>query len=263
MPDAPRRRGRIDTHGHLLPNLDDGSRSLRESLAIAQRMYDAGYDVLTCSPHVWPNSQHTPAFIRDHVAALQMAVDEAGIPIRLVPGGELNITELDVFSIPDAEIVTYGLHGKYVLFDFWADELPGDFWERIARLQSAGLTCVQAHPERIAAFQDRPLVLDEMAERGVLLQCNLHCLTDLGGARAKRSCEQWLKDGRYFMFGSDLHRLDTIDVRLKGLARAIELLGEATVDRLTIENPAKALGLSVPSPGTPGEGTNLTPPRSP
>lgn len=243
LPPDKKSAGRIDTHGHLLPGLDDGSRSVDESLAIARRMVDAGYAVLACTPHVWPGYDHTPAFIRAKVASLQMHLDAASIPLRLVPGGELNLTDLDVFSLADDEIVTYGLRGKHVLFDFWANELPDDYWDRLRRLQDAGLTCIQAHPERIAAFQDRPLVLDELASRGVLLQCNLQCLHPLAGARAIRSCEQWLKDGRYFMFGSDLHRIDTLDVRLFGLKRAIELLGDDVVDRMTITNPAIALGI--------------------
>lgn len=253
MSDAPR-PGRIDTHGHLLPNLDDGSRSVDESLTIARAMVEAGYSHLTCSPHIWPDAPHSPSFVRERVALLQSQMDRAEIPIRLVPGGELNLVELDVFDLDDDEIVTYGLNGTHVLFDFWADELPDDYWDRIARLQAAGLTCIQAHPERIAAFQDRPLTLDLLAERGVLLQCNLQCLHPLAGKRATRSCEQWLKDGRYYMFGSDLHRIDTLDIRLSGLKRAIELLGDEVVDRMTITNPAVVLGIDVPSPGTPGEG---------
>ena len=240
---APFPRRRIDTHGHLIPAIDDGSRSVQESLAIARRMSDAGYAVLSCTPHVWPHQPFGPAFIRAQVAMLQTHVDAAGIPVRLAPGGELNLVDLDVFALADDEIVTCGLHGTHVLFDFWDDELPADYWPRVERLQRAGLTCIQAHPERIVAFQYQPELLDDLATRGVLLQCNLQCLTPGGGTRANRCCERWLAERRYFMFGSDLHRVDTMDSRLDGLARAVELLGEDEVDRLTITNPAIALGL--------------------
>lgn len=246
MPDArPAPRGRIDTHGHLLPNIDDGSRGYKESIAIARTMADAGYAVLACTPHIWPHQTHTPAFIRDRVQTLQGLIDGADIALKLVPGGELNLVDLDVFALEDDEIVTYGLLGKHVLFDFWDDEFPHDYWDRVKRLQDAGLTCIQAHPERIAAFQLKPALLDELAARGVLLQCNLQCLNPLAGSLANRRCVEWLRAGRYFMFGSDLHRIDSMDVRLDGLKRAIDLLGDPVVDRMTITNPAVALGLTI------------------
>lgn len=236
--------GRIDVHGHYLPKLDDGSRSIDESVDMARVMADAGYTHLTCSPHIWPEHQYSPAFLRDRVSQLQQALNQNGVPITLIPGGELNLTELDMVSLRDHEIISYNLAGKYVLFDFWAGELPEDYWERIERIRKFGAIPIQAHPERIACFQYHPLLLDELAEHGVLLQCNLQCLSDLAGVRTRDCAEQWLHDGRYFMLASDAHRIDTMNIRLRGLQTAIELLGAEEVDRLTKTNPAKVIGLT-------------------
>src|SRR4051794_27599924 len=126
--------GRIDVHGHLLPALDDGSRSVQESLEIARVMADAGYSHLTCSPHIWPGHAYKPAFIFQRVAALQSILDEHHVPVTLIAGGELNIVELDIYSMADHEIPTYAMAGRHVLFDFWAGELPDDYWERVDRL---------------------------------------------------------------------------------------------------------------------------------
>ncbi len=235
--------GRIDVHGHYLPKLDDGSRSMDESVALAQRMADAGYSHLTCSPHIWPEHVYSPAFILDRVAELQRELDTRSVPITLIAGGELNLTDLDLFSLKDEQIPSYNMAGKYVLFDFWAGELPDDYWERIDRIKKMGAIPIQAHPERIAAFQYHPLLLDQLAESGVLLQCNLQCLSDLAGVRTRDCAEKWLLDKRYFMLASDAHRIDTIDIRLRGLRTAIEILGDAEVDRLTRTNPAKVIGL--------------------
>lgn len=235
--------GRIDTHGHLLPGLDDGSTSYQESLEIARVMARAGYSHLTCSPHIWPEHVYTPAFIRERVRLLQEAIDRAQIPITLIPGGELNLVSLDLFNMLDDEIVTYGLARKYVLFDFWAGELPDDYWDRIERLRAIGATPIQAHPERIAVFQDDPDLVDELRGEGVMMQCNLQCLSDKAGTRTRTLAEKWLKERRYFILGSDLHRLDTLQLRLDGLQRAIELLGDHEVDRLTKVNPRHVLGL--------------------
>lgn len=240
MPEpTPTPRRRIDTHGHLLPGIDDGSRNVAESLAIARAMSDAGYGTLACTPHIWPSSPFTAEFIAGRVAQLQAALDAEGIDVRLIRGGEINLANYDVDRVD--EIVSYNQLGRHVLFDFWDDELPRTYWPRIESLQRRGLVCIQAHPERIEAFQHRPTLLDELAARGVLLQCNLQCLGDREGSLTRTLSERWLGEGRYFMFGSDVHRIETWPLRLRGLHRAIELLGDAEVDRLTIDNPAALL----------------------
>lgn len=238
---------RIDVHGHLLPALDDGARTLEESVEMARKMAKAGYSHITCSPHIWPGHELTPAFIVDRVAKVQRELDFARVPITLIPGGELNLTELDIFDLPLELIPTYGMARRYVLFDFWDDRLPDDYWDRIDRLRETGAVPIQAHPERIAAFQYHPEYLDELAERGVLLQCNLQCLTETAGKVANTRARQWLQEQRYFLLGSDLHRVDTLDIRLRGLELAIELLGDDEVDRLTITNPAQVVGIQLPS----------------
>lgn len=231
--------GRIDVHGHLLPGLDDGSTSYAESIEMARRMAQAGYSHLSCTPHIWPGRAYRPEFILERVAVLQQKLVESDVPITLIAGGELNLVDLDLFSMSDDEIPTYGMNKRYVLFDFWDDELPGDYWKRIDRLRELGATPVQAHPERIAAFQYDPKLLDELTEHGVLLQGNLQCFSDKAGSRMQSLAERLLTERRYFVLGSDLHRLDTLKPRLEGLKRTIELVGKEEVDRLTITNAAE------------------------
>ena len=179
----------------------------------------------------------------DRVAALQAKLVEAEVPITLIAGGELNLADLDLFTMEDDEIPSFGMSKRYVLFDFWSDELPGDYWDRINRLRAMGATPIQAHPERIAAFQRYPALLDELAGEGVLLQGNLQCFSDKAGTRMRSLAERWLTEGRYFVLGSDAHRLDTLICRLDGLKRAIQLVGMDAIDRLTITNAAVVTGI--------------------
>jgi len=125
--------------------------------------------------------------------------------------------------------------------DMWFDKLP-DFFEAAVRwLQGMGLTVILAHPERMRAVQSDPSVADRFAELGLLLQGNLQCFSDGPHADTRRVVEQYLREGRYFMLGSDTHNPQTMGVRMDGLKRAIELAGEETIATLTIENPRKLL----------------------
>lgn len=233
--------GRIDVHAHLLPGLDDGSKSVEESIEIARLMAGEGYDTIVCTPHVWPHlTKHRPLFIGQEVAKLQAHLDGARIPIRLVPGGELYV-ELDIFSMPAEQIPTYANQGRHALFDFWGAQWPEQIWIWIGRLRSLGIEPIVAHPERVELLRDNPDLVAQLEREGLRLQGNLESLSGNLGPATLRLAERLLTEGRYFMLGSDLHRLATMPQRIEGLRRAIQLVGEAKVDELTRLRPATLL----------------------
>lgn len=229
--------GRIDVHSHLLANVDDGCQSIAESLACAAAMARAGYTHSFCTPHIWPTfPDNTIDRIPQWTQMLQKQLDAASIPLTLVPGGEINL-RAEILEIPDEQVVTFGMKRKHVLIDLWADRLPPFFKPGIKRLQSMGLTVILAHPERMRLIQDHPEIADELAAMGLLLQGNLQCLNDPPDSMTRRTIERYLDEDRYFLLGSDLHRLETLPHRLKGLQNAVELVGQEKVDQLTKINP--------------------------
>jgi protein-tyrosine phosphatase len=240
------RQSRIDVHGHLLPGIDDGCRTLEESLSCARMYVENGYSHACCTPHVWPTLQdNTVVNIRRRTADLQAELDKAGIPLKLIPGGEINlgwvwpqVREKDI-----KDIVTYGLAGSYVLFDFWADAVPDFLGEATEHLKGLGFRLVMAHPERVKAIQDDLTCIDGFLERGILLQCNTWCLRDPVGTPTRDVSEQLLRAGKYHLLGTDLHHFESMPPRMEGVQRAIEMMGEEAVRVLTEENPRKMLGL--------------------
>jgi protein-tyrosine phosphatase len=235
MPD--KKIGRIDVHSHLLPGIDDGCPSLEESLACARRLVQAGYTHSFCTPHIWPNlPNNTVSAISRNTAQLQQALTDAGVPLRLIPGGELNLRP-DTIQIPPDQVPTYGMARQFCLFDIWADRIPPFFYPAVESLQSMGLKVILAHPERMRAVQNNPNLADDFAHAGLLLQGNLQCLGDPPHSDTRQIIEKFLQERRYFMLGSDLHNLAGLPIRLQGLERAIELMGDEEVWRLTRDNP--------------------------
>ena len=239
MPDRP--IGRIDVHSHLLPGIDDGCSSLEDSLACARLMVEAGYTHVFCTPHIWPNlPDNRPANIVARTLELQGSLDRAGIPLKLLFGGELNL-RADLATTPIDQIPTYGMAGKYCLFDIWVDRLPSFFWPTVEWLQAQNLTVVLAHPERMRAVQEEPGLADAFIEAGLLLQGNLQCFADQPYAPTRRTAELFLKHDLYFMLGSDLHNLASLPIRMRGLERVREAAGEQKVWELTRDHPRKLL----------------------
>jgi protein-tyrosine phosphatase len=233
--------GFIDIHSHLLPGVDDGCDTVEESLACARALANAGYSHVFCTPHIWDNLPfNTIDNIRAGVAKLQAAVDAAGIPVRLVPGGEISSGRDLTRTSPD-QVVTAALRGKYALIDFWADAVPAHFEPNVRWLQSLGLTVILAHPERMRAVQRQPELAERFARLGVLLQGNLQCISDEPGEPTRDTIDRFLREGRYFAIGSDTHGVPGLPSRLEGLARLKTIVDEKTLHTLLITNPAKLL----------------------
>ena len=237
-PPSPPPARRVDTHSHLLPGVDDGCKSIEDSIDCAKILVANGYSHAFCTPHIWHNNRGiSRTSVPRLVKMLQTELDAAQVPLTLMPGGEMNLF-LGVDKTPEDEVVPLGL-GKYMLVDMWFSELPPFFEGAVEWLQAMGLSVVLAHPERMRAIQDDPELIDYIQSLGVYLQGNLQCFTDKPEALTRRCAEQFLLDGKYFILGSDTHNPETIDVRMGGLARVRELVGDETLDQLTVTNPRK------------------------
>ena len=231
----------IDVHSHLLPGIDDGCKTIEESVACARLLAERGYTHSFCTPHIWRNlPANSVANIPKMVAMLQAALDEQQISLKLIPGGEINLVA-DLLHTVAEEIVSFAMNRKYCLIDLWADKLPDFFATNVKWLQSLGLTVILAHPERMRAVQDDPDITETVAELGVLLQGNLGCFSDAPHTHTRRTAELLLERDAYFCVGSDLHNLASLPGRLDGLTRVREAAGEEKFRVLTWENPSKLL----------------------
>jgi protein-tyrosine phosphatase len=238
---------RIDVHAHFLPDVDDGCRDLRESLQCLHMMAAAGYGTVTCTPHRGEEgfSDLSCSAVTEKVADLQNSVTTAGIDMRIIVGGELRLSPLIAEDLTRLGVPSYGNAGKYVLSDIWEKDWPA--WANLAVewLQKRGLTVIIAHPERMPYLRKNPEKITEIAKLNVLFQGNLG---PIGGADAPDICtlaERYLKEGRYFMVGTDAHRPSHLAARLGGLLKVEEWLGKEKLDELTIINPAKVVGMDV------------------
>jgi protein-tyrosine phosphatase len=236
--------GRIDTHAHLLPKVDDGCESLADSIDAARQLVAAGYSHAFCTPHIWPNlSANTAGTIRRWTAELQAEYDAAGVGLTVHPGGELSLPAgwPQLRDLPVGEIVTAGLAGRHLLFDFWDEALPEGLEPVVRYLVGLGIQPILAHPERIGAFQNDPSAVDRVVGWGCWLQMNTWTLVKARGSKVRTLAERLLTDNRYTLFGTDTHDAAGVAERVQGLAAAADLVGWAKVDELTIANPARLL----------------------
>jgi protein-tyrosine phosphatase len=228
----------IDLHTHVLPGVDDGCRTIEESVRLARAAAAEGITALAATPHVRFDYPTEPATMERLVAEVRGAVAAAGIPIEILPGGELALDLLGELA-PDA-VRRFGLGGNpdVVLLEFpyagWPLALDGI----VFNLHARGKTVVLAHPERNAEVQADPDSLAELVGRGVLVQVTAASLDGRLGRSSRRAARALLDRELAHLVASDAH---TPDVRSGGLRRATEAVGDAALARWLTEDMPKAL----------------------
>lgn len=141
----------IDLHSHLLPNLDDGARSLEQALGVIGLFHEVGVTGLVLTPHLRAGEivERGSAAIDRRDAALTALRAASKDRLRLYPGFEIMLDEpLPAAATADRR---YALAGsRYYLVEFPLS-VVGDFTTAVlGRIADAGVVPVVAHPERYA-----------------------------------------------------------------------------------------------------------------
>lgn len=239
----------IDLHSHILPGLDDGARTLEESLAIARAAVASGVATIAATPHVREDYPTSVEAMLGALAAVQEAVAAAGLPLEVIPGGELALDALDRL---DADgLRGFALGGSRALLvetPYWG--WPLDIAHRLYHLQADGFTPVLAHPERNADVQEAPERLRPLVERGVVVQITAASLDGRLGRRARATGAHLLESGLAHLLASDAH---APEVRQVGMAAAVRSLRDDALGDWLVRGVPGALlaGAPIPEPPAP------------
>ena len=212
--------GRIDLHSHVLPGIDDGAEDLEDSLAMAALAADDGTEVLAATPHV--RADHVGvvvAEIAERVAQVNAAIQERGIALRVVPGGEVAI--LEALERPEEELraVTLG-GGDTLLVETPHGPLPASFEQLLDAIRRRGFRVLLAHPELSPDFQRAPERLGAIADAGTLVQLTASSFTAPRKAPWRRLAVTALEQEWVHVVASDAHSASWRRPRLGGALAA-------------------------------------------
>jgi protein-tyrosine phosphatase len=193
--------GVIDLHCHILPGLDDGARSLKDSVAMARQAEEDGIVAVCATPHVRHDHNVPIEEIASRVSSLQDHLAAEGIDVRVLPGGELAQTEADRLTDAQLRLVALGGAGGWVLLEPAPGPLGQGLQAVVERLAQRGLKTVVAHPERHAGsdFEQR---LQELAANGCLIQWTAEFIA---GAAPGDLVLTLAGKGLVHLLGSDAH----------------------------------------------------------
>ena len=195
----------IDLHCHILPGIDDGSRSLDMSLEMARMAVDDGITLIACTPHIYPGLyMNDTAGITAARDRLQREFDERGIPLKLTTGADVHLVPGLVDGLRAGTVPT--LHGtRYLLLEPSHHVAPPHFQDSVFRLVAEGYVPVITHPERLTWIEDHYAVFGDLVKQGAWMQLTAASLTGVFGARAKYWSERFLDDGLTHILATDAH----------------------------------------------------------
>jgi protein-tyrosine phosphatase len=232
----------IDTHCHILPGIDDGPRSMSESVELAGCLVAQGIDTVIATPHqlgTFGNADASP--IRHLVRQVNDELGIAGVKLTVLPGAEVRIDVNLSALVQQERILTLADGHRYLLIELPADTLI-DMTFPARELMEHGIVPVIAHAERLAYLAGHPDVVGWWIELGVVLQISARGLLGEWGPAAKRNAWNMVLSGQAALLATDAH--DTAR-RRPMLVQAYEAvaarLGNRVADRLCTENPRRVI----------------------
>ena len=197
----------IELHFHALPEVDDGPATLDDGVDLLCAAAGEGTGTVVVTPHVRGDFLTDLSDLVERVRELQAAVDAAGLPVRLLRGGELGHDMVGRLSQRELELIAQGPpHARWLLveapFEFFAE----DFHAATDELRDRGFGVVIAHPERSAdAILDAAEGLRLEVRRGAVGQVNAGSITGAHGADARAAAFELISLGLVRAVSSDAH----------------------------------------------------------
>ncbi len=223
----------IDIHCHILPSIDDGAKTIEESVEMARIAAKDGVRKIVATPHVGENALSFEV-IKDKANELNNLLIELFIPIEILPGAEI------IAGMPVEFVKKYSINNNgYALIEFPHSHLPHNALEILQNIIAEGLKPVIAHPERNPSILKKPdMLINLVEETGAGVQITANSISgDFG--RKTRACSQYLlKKGVVDIIASDAH---SARYRTPGLFKALKtagkLIGRNNVQKLVYDNP--------------------------
>lgn len=228
----------IDTHIHVIPNVDDGSDTLEESLSMLRCAAKQGVTAVIATPHSSAYDFGYESVLREY-QLLRQTVSAEGIPVRVSLGTEILCYESDM-----DEIIHFLREGIYptmngtcfVLAEFFPNAARKAVFCCLKRLQEAGYCPILAHAERYRYIDVHSAC--ELHNAGVYLQMNIYSVKEEQNDRIRIQARGLLENGLIDFAGSDAHRITRRPPRYtEGVEYMYRKYDRAYIDRILVENP--------------------------
>lgn len=199
----------VDIHSHLIPAIDDGSKSMEESILFLKKLESLGYKKVITTPHIMLDTyNNTKKSVLEGLYTLQEESKRQDISLLIEAAAEYYLDEGLLPLIQKKEILL--IADKYLLFETSYVHRPIQLEAVISEILSLGYIPLLAHPERYRYIDD-PKEFHILKDLGVEFQVNLNSFTGYYGSHAKKHSHYLSKEGLINFLGSDTHNIKQLE----------------------------------------------------
>lgn len=198
----------IDIHSHIIPNVDDGAKSIDESLKMLEDEIKMGVTDVICTPH-YRRHMFTTGANEVYLSFLNLKeeIEKRNLNINVYLGQEIYIHSLQGFKKTLEMLDNKGIYTfentKYILIEFsYTEEI--DIAEAAYMAIMRGYKPIIAHIERYQYINSLARV-QEIIDVGALIQVNASSIIGKDGAKAKKFIKNLIKNDMVSFVSSDIH----------------------------------------------------------
>ncbi|WP_025197304.1 capsular polysaccharide biosynthesis protein Cps4B [Streptococcus agalactiae] len=237
----------IDIHSHIVFDVDDGPKTLEESLSLIEESYRQGVRIIVSTSHRRKGMFETPEdIIFKNFSIVKHEAEKRFEHLQILYGGELYYTSDMLEKLKLKQIPTLN-NTKFALIEFSMQTSWKDIHTALSNVLMLGITPVVAHIERYNALENQKERVKEIINMGCYTQINSsHILKQKlfndKHKRFKKRARYFLEENLVHFVASDMHNLD---VRPPFLAEAYKIIcrdfGKERANHLFIENAQSIL----------------------
>ena len=228
----------VDVHCHILSGMDDGAKSVEDSLAMAEMAIAEGITHVVATPHA--NSTHRFDYgrVQQAVAEVQLAV---GDRLKLATGCDFHLSPENIDALKRNAAPFCISQKDYLLVEFNEFSIPPGMDNTIYEIQLMGLRPIITHPERNPIIRLQPERLEKWIRTGCYGQVTGNSLTGTFGPLALETSRAWIARGLVHFVASDAHNLTSRPHKLRAAYELVRAeFGQETAHALFVENPLAA-----------------------
>ena len=229
-----------DVHSHILFGIDDGSRTISESIELLKKLKSVGFNNVILTPHFILDSTYNSNYeanIKIYNELKERLLNE-NIDINIYLGNEIFIDK-NVPTLLEKNIITSLNETKYVLVEFPMHNKLLNIEDILYEIRSKGYEVVIAHPERYDAFKEDYSIVDTLREDGFLFQSNYSSILGYYGKDSIKLLKYMLKRHYIDFLGTDIHRIEktyVIDNFKKIEKHIIKVTGSEYYNKIQLNN---------------------------
>ncbi|MGB5170273.1 MAG: CpsB/CapC family capsule biosynthesis tyrosine phosphatase, partial [Eudoraea sp.] len=203
--------GFIDIHNHILPGIDDGAKTVEDSIQLIQGFSDIGVNSFVATPHImnnyYPNTRETITESLHQLTNELLAKNLTDVSIEAAAEHMIDDGFEDLLT--DKGVMP--LRKDHLLVEMSYLQPAIHFEECIESVMKNGYFPILAHPERYGYWHSDFRKYAYYKEKGVLFQLNFLSLSNYYGPEVKKAAYNLIDKGHIDFVASDVHRIDQLD----------------------------------------------------